>query len=383
MAQYIENDITFSNIINPSSAFGGDGPRATYTKDSDRYFTSYYLDLRNTTDANKIGELFTTNAIDIHWGGAKPGIGEGENGINTTGELLSYIKDIHDAMPPVITEIKVIDWGLKEIEIGLNGTTTWKKGTINAVYSNGNSIDITDIVTLTLSSSKTDVATVSGNTITAITSGESTIRAIYTYIENGVIKSSEPIEAQLIVNTIYSIEWMNTESIIGNVGSGIDFGSIRVWHSNNGVVQPRPQTILGGFVIYTDSECTTLFKEGTQYENQPVWAKYYGTITTNSRNVTLTPNTYYMYVGITKPTSLSQADIVPSYPAERTYTNNSGTKSKIFVLTNSDKTVVFINPEMNAPVDQVSVDTTTISGYKIWETAIGTANRGSIKIQIS
>lgn len=93
--------------------------------------------------------------------------------------------------------------------------------------------------------------------------------------------------------------------------------------------------------------------------------------------------TYYWYVGTTKPTSLDQCEVVSEYPTEQTYTNNSGAKSHIFVLTNSDKNVTFINPELNAPVDQVAVDVTTISGYKIFETAVGTANTKSIKIKIS
>ena len=93
--------------------------------------------------------------------------------------------------------------------------------------------------------------------------------------------------------------------------------------------------------------------------------------------------TYYWYVGTTKPTSLSEATTVTSYPAEQTYTNNSGAKSHIFVLTNSDKTVTFINITSSMPVTQTDVDTTTIPGYKIFETAVGTANTGSIKIRIS
>ena len=36
--------------------------------------------------------LPAVNAVDIDWNGAKPGMGEGENGINTTGELLSILK---------------------------------------------------------------------------------------------------------------------------------------------------------------------------------------------------------------------------------------------------------------------------------------------------
>lgn len=92
---------------------------------------------------------------------------------------------------------------------------------------------------------------------------------------------------------------------------------------------------------------------------------------------------YYWYVGTTKPTSLSQASTVTSYPEELTYTNNSGAKSHIFVLTNSNKNVTFINLATGNPVDQNEVDTTTISGYKIFETAVGTANTGTIKIRIS
>ena len=92
---------------------------------------------------------------------------------------------------------------------------------------------------------------------------------------------------------------------------------------------------------------------------------------------------YYFYVGTTKPTSLSQASVVESYPAEQTYTNNSGAKAHIFVLTNSDKNVTFINIASGNPVSQNEVDITTIPGYKIFETAVGTANTGSIKIRIT
>ena len=91
---------------------------------------------------------------------------------------------------------------------------------------------------------------------------------------------------------------------------------------------------------------------------------------------------YYFYVGTTKPTSLSQASVVESYPAEQTYTNNSGAKSHIFVLTNSDKNVIFIAPSENSPITLASVDTTTISGYKIFETAVGVANTKDVIIKI-
>lgn len=91
----------------------------------------------------------------------------------------------------------------------------------------------------------------------------------------------------------------------------------------------------------------------------------------------------YFYVGTEKPTSLSQATVVDSYPAEQTYTNNSGKKSHIFVLTNSDKAVEFIEPSENSPITQASIDITTIPGYKIFETAVGCANTKSIIIRIT
>ena len=91
----------------------------------------------------------------------------------------------------------------------------------------------------------------------------------------------------------------------------------------------------------------------------------------------------YFYVGTEKPTSLSQASVVESYPAEQTYTNNSGAKAHIFVLTNSDKNVTFIEPNLNVVLDQESIDTSTISGYKIFTTSAKCANGGVTKIRIT
>ena len=92
--------------------------------------------------------------------------------------------------------------------------------------------------------------------------------------------------------------------------------------------------------------------------------------------------TYYFYVGTTKPTSLSQASVVESYPAEQTYTNNSGAKSRIYVLTNSDKNVTMIDPGLGGIIDQDDVDTTTIPGYKIFSTYSRWANGSPVLIRI-
>ena len=42
-----------------------------------------YVDLEDGDDISKL-----VNAVEIDWNGAKPGIGEDDNGITTTGELL-------------------------------------------------------------------------------------------------------------------------------------------------------------------------------------------------------------------------------------------------------------------------------------------------------
>ena len=45
------------------------------------------------------GKLPTiVNAVEIDWNGARPDIGEGENGITTIGELLTSIKGVYSPM---------------------------------------------------------------------------------------------------------------------------------------------------------------------------------------------------------------------------------------------------------------------------------------------
>ena len=92
---------------------------------------------------------------------------------------------------------------------------------------------------------------------------------------------------------------------------------------------------------------------------------------------------YYFYVGTTKPTSLSQASVVESYPAEQTFTNPSTTeKNYVYVLTTLDKTVNFYDPsDPNTPTVKTE-DTSTINGYKITSTGGRIAKGGDILIKI-
>ena len=90
--------------------------------------------------------------------------------------------------------------------------------------------------------------------------------------------------------------------------------------------------------------------------------------TANGKQTTCVVNVsavvYYWYVGTTKPTSLEYegVEMVSSYESEVIYINNSGAKSHIFVLTNTDKNVKFEDPNTHGTVTQKPVDTTTIPG---------------------
>ncbi len=93
---------------------------------------------------------------------------------------------------------------------------------------------------------------------------------------------------------------------------------------------------------------------------------------------------YYFYVGTTKPTSLSQASVVESYPAEQTFTNPSTTeKNYVHVLTNLDKTVNFYDPSDLATPATKTEDITTIPGYKITSMTVRIAKGGTQVIKIS
>ena len=124
-----------------------------------------------------------------------------------------------------------------------------------------------------------------------------------------------------------------------------------------------------------DYDCTDAYG----YHIYKTQKKYSGKL-----NYGVTETIYYWYVGTTKPTSLSQASVVESYPAEYTYTPNTNVQwNNIYVLVNSDKNVTFIDPVFGGELDQDDVDTTTIPGYKIFKLWDTWANGSPIKIRIS
>ena len=93
----------------------------------------------------------------------------------------------------------------------------------------------------------------------------------------------------------------------------------------------------------------------------------------------------YWYVGTTKPSSLSQASVVDEYESEYTYINNSGGKANIFALTNNNKSVTFLDLAIGVMnLDQEEeVDSTSIQGYKIYQTSGRIAVGSEIMLVIS
>ena len=87
MAKYTDstNNITFNSVPD----IGAKGYAGILTNADNISNKKYVYD----PDSDK-----TIVALDIDWCGAKPEIGEGENGITTTGELLSSNKGVYSPM---------------------------------------------------------------------------------------------------------------------------------------------------------------------------------------------------------------------------------------------------------------------------------------------
>jgi len=160
----------------------------------------------------------------------------------------------------------------------------------------------------------------------------------------------------------------NSPSVTGNTGKGTETYKYKVSTAADSTYTTTVPTTAGTYIVQVTVAATTNYNSGTA---------------TKQFTISAPAVSYYWYVGTTKPTSLSEATTVTSYPTEQTYTNNSGAKAYIYVLTNRDKNVTFIEPNTGTTLGQQDIDTTTISGYKIFGMYSKTVNGGSVKIRIS
>lgn len=91
MAIKLTDQIEFKNITAP-----GKNMKAVIGKYNYKDTSGNSIDDEYEGTIQKPSPLI--NAIDIDRNGARPDIGEGENGITTTGELLSSIKGVYSPM---------------------------------------------------------------------------------------------------------------------------------------------------------------------------------------------------------------------------------------------------------------------------------------------
>lgn len=96
------------------------------------------------------------------------------------------------------------------------------------------------------------------------------------------------------------------------------------------------------------------------------------------------PETFYFSFGITpitenNYTTANNVQQVTEYPSEFMY--NIPTRSYVYVLVANDKTVEFIEPTLNAPIDASIQTDIIISGYIVYKSDIKLA--GNVKIKIS
>ena len=360
---YNKEGISFNNIIKPYNKLGFEGPFHPFINNAESDMTlSEYLSTNRST-ANT-GEYFTTNAIDIHWGGAVlPNFNGGSRTINTTSQLLEAIQAASNTGGSSYNHPSYTAYnsGLYKITVNSQGHIT----SATAVTVNDLRALLDDVYEPKTINKVTPTLTVNNPASTTIADGGTTTIAITSSVPGILRFSSNDSIAAGSDGTAWKANITPTSTAATSFTITIT--------NNTAVTEASSITTNGIKVTFTPSDTNN-------YNVVSDVNVVKQTITLSAGTVT---NTYYWYVGTTKPASLSEATTIQSYPNEQTYTNNSGAKSHIFVLTNDDKNVTFINPELNSPVSQVAVDTTTIPGYNIFETAVGTANGTSIKIQIS
>lgn len=119
MAQYTKETIKFNNVINPSWTVGTDGPFSPY-RDSERsgFSAANYLEMnRSSIPSGNEGLYFTTNAIDIHWGGANVA----GTTVNTTSQLLKIIADLQTKVNQLETAFSTLATNVGQLVTITNG----------------------------------------------------------------------------------------------------------------------------------------------------------------------------------------------------------------------------------------------------------------------
>ena len=369
MAQVTLNGINFSNI-NVTQSIVSNGlknSRTSFTTngkiDTNKITNSYNAVQSGTVNWSNIAFI---NAIDIDWNGAKPGMGESNSGINTTGELLSTIKNYIDNQSGYNSGIGTLDTNSK-YKLVLNGTT-YGPGNVDTVTTLGPSNGFwapTSIGTAgqVLKSNGTELVwetdnnatysagtglSLSGTTINHSNSVTAKSSGLYkiAFDAQGHITSATAVtvdDLRALLDNVYepksnpvtlsSIAWKTTTGA-SNVGTTVNTSVVTnkiicTWSDNT-----TTEVNETGFNVYTNSACTNAASNdwyntaGTYY----IKGTYNGKTTTNyitwTINAAQPQTSYYYYAGWTLPTTSNVDSIIAeTYPASSgSSTNNTAGK---------------------------------------------------------
>lgn len=353
--------VTTSTVTNKIVATYSDGT----TREVDETSITVYTTSACTTQASSTW-YNTANTYYI----------KGSYGGKTTTNAIAWT--INSVTPTKsLTSITVTNAGPVDGTIYSGGTnkksTTWTKGTVKANWSDNTSTDITSSVTPSLSTTTTGVITVNGTTITAVAAGLGTIKATYSYTNNGITKSVEISDnITVVARAIESIEWASTAEVTTTQGTLANLGNIKVTYNNSDTTNVAYTA--SGVALYTNSACTTTYTASAAAGNYAIYAKYSNKVTSSPKSVKVTSSTNYYYsVGTTEVTSsnyttVNSAQYVTNVNNIPSSLNISTLTGPVYILLPSSKTPTIV-PNSGAGTVALTSLTSPVSGYSYWKSA--------------
>ena len=353
--------------------------------------TGIYIPGFNGVDPDDGGLI---NAVDIDWNKAKLELPESLGGtqyVTSSGQLLSIIKNMADLIsseepepepqPTYYTCTCYVANGSGIVDGGTNTKT------VSVVKNSQSQFTITPNAGYT-----TDGATVQNGTINGyiVTSDPVDINGFMVTVECMLAYTYSYVEP---TRTLQSIMWSggSVSPTTINEGSTGTFnkGTVTAVFDNGDLVNVTSNAIFTQYINNiskgTISGTSVTAPSVSANSTVTIKASYGGKIA--SETVTYTAKdvpaeTYYWYIGSTQPTASNYTSIatqVTSYESEFTWTPTE--RAYQYALVKDNKTVQFIDMSLNTPYD-TSVDTDTISGYKIFKTLTKIAIT-PVKIKIS
>ena len=247
----------------------------------------------------------------------------------------------------------------------------WVSTTISSVQGNSPSYPN---IKLTYSNGSTNI-------ISASTSGVSISPNITSSSNTGTYNVTATYQGKTTTNTLsYTVEpqpvTQYTVTFNGNGGSVS--GSTTRTVNAGAQIGTLPTVTRSGYNLtgwYTDSTGGTAVTASTTVNSN---------ITIYAQWSEQQSDSYWFSIGTTAITSsnyttVNDAEQVDSYPSETMYSPSS--RTYVYILVENSKTVTYIEPTLNAPIDASVLDNIGIPGYKVYKSDIKLY--GQVKIKIS